>query len=368
MHKILIFTAGYGEGHNTAARSLKAGFERFGGCDAQVLDLFASTYGARNDFSRKAYLWMINHAPWIWQKAYSLLDRTRLLESLLFTLGRMEKALERLLEEQKPDAVMLTYPVYAFLLDRIYRGKERPFRQFTVVTDSITVNSVWFRPSTHWFIVPNHDTARVLVQSGIKESMIECAGFPVSPVFMESKVVRPEPGQIPKVLFMINFAKAHAPVLLSKLLGIPGIDITVTAGRDDQLVASLQAVAARAGRNVHVYGWTDQIPQLLMENHLLISKAGGATVQEALAAKTPMVISQVVPGQEEGNARLLIEHGCGVLAEGDAAIVQTVADLFADGAARWKQKLQNLLPLSRPAAALEIARFVLQNSARTNKN
>ena len=37
------------------------------------------------------------------------------------------------------------------------------------------------------------------------------------------------------------------------------------------------------------------------------SKAGGATTQEAIAAKCPMIINQVVPGQEEGNARLIAE-------------------------------------------------------------
>jgi UDP-N-acetylglucosamine:LPS N-acetylglucosamine transferase len=35
----------------------------------------------------------------------------------------------------------------------------------------------------------------------------------------------------------------------------------------------------------------------MLESHLLISKAGGATVQETIAAKCPMIISQVVPGR-----------------------------------------------------------------------
>jgi UDP-N-acetylglucosamine:LPS N-acetylglucosamine transferase len=43
---------------------------------------------------------------------------------------------------------------------------------------------------------------------------------------------------------------------------------------------------------------------MMHENHLLIGKAGGATVQETIAAKCPMIINHVVAGQEEGNARL----------------------------------------------------------------
>jgi processive 1,2-diacylglycerol beta-glucosyltransferase len=44
------------------------------------------------------------------------------------------------------------------------------------------------------------------------------------------------------------------------------------------------------------------------------AEAGGATVQEALAARTPMIITQVIPGQEEGNAMLLVENGAGEIA------------------------------------------------------
>ena len=51
-----------------------------------------------------------------------------------------------------------------------------------------------------------------------------------------------------------------------------------------------------------------------MTHHVVVSKAGGATTQEAIAARCPMVVNQVVPGQEEGNCELLLRHGAGALA------------------------------------------------------
>lgn len=365
MPKVLILTASYGEGHNAAARGLKAGFERMGGCEARVVDLFGDTYGAWDRFSRKAYLWTINHAPWIWQKFYTILDRTSLLERVLFLLKPVRQALACLIEEEKPDFVGSTYPVYGFLLDRIYGGRERPFTQFTVVTDSITVNSVWFRPFTHWYVLPNEATAKVLLQAGVDEAKIQCLGFPVSPSFGELSVQRMDPAEQPRVLFMINFAQSHAPILLQKLLQIPGVEYTVTAGRNARLMSELEAVAVRSGKKVNLYGWTDQMPRLLMENHLLISKAGGATVQETLAARTPMIISQVVPGQEEGNAQLVVQEGCGVVAEGDDAILKAVEQAFSNRATCWRGYHQQLQRVSRPTAAVDIARFVLQNRVHT---
>lgn len=362
MKKVVILTAGYGEGHNSAANGLKSALAELG-VQATVCDLFASTYGVWNDLSRKFYLALINRAPGVWRKVYELLHRTRLLEKSSFTLGKLRRSLARLISEQEPDVVVLTYPVYGFLLDELYPG-DRPFRQFTVVTDSISVNSVWYRPRTDWFIVPNEATADVMRQAGVDPLKIRCLGFPVNPVFGRSGFERAVPGGDckPQVLFMINCAHEKAPDLLRKLLAVEGVEYTVTAGRDAELLEQLKQVAAGLGRPVTFFGWTHEIPRLLMETHLLISKAGGATVQEALAAQTPMIISQVVPGQEEGNARLLVESGSGVIAQGEEAIAAAVESMFKDNAARWQQFHQSIMQLSRPRAALEIAQFVLQNA------
>ena len=108
-----------------------------------------------------------------------------------------------------------------------------------------------------------------------------------------------------------------------------------------------------------LFGWTPEMPRLMAENHLLISKAGGATVQETLAARTPMIITQIVPGQEEGNARLILESRAGALATTPPQIAATVRRAFADGAQEWIAWQQAASSLSRPNAADDIARFVL---------
>jgi processive 1,2-diacylglycerol beta-glucosyltransferase len=94
-----------------------------------------------------------------------------------------------------------------------------------------------------------------------------------------------------------------------------------------------------------------------------VSKAGGATTQEAIAALCPMIVNQVVPGQEEGNYELLRRHGAGALAETPEAVLQTLRQAFADrgaGCRKWRAALQ---PLARPDAAATIARHVLATVA-----
>jgi len=362
MKKILIFTAGFGEGHNTAARSLGAAVKHISGesAEVQVIDLMHECYGRFNKMVCKAYIGVINHAPKVWERVYKWLDDSRGMEANLGLLIGLTPKLEEILEREKPDVVVSTYPVYSFLIARIYKDKPRPFSQITIVTDSITVNSVWYRGGSDYFIVPNEDTAVVMREKGVPDAKIKVLGFPVTHRFSTEAIVRTAPADGNKrVLYVINSGKAEAPNLVRRLLELPEIQLSVTVGRDAVLREAVEKVIAAAGRTAEIYGWTDKLPNLLMSHHLLVSKAGGATVQETIAAKTPMLIMQVVPGQEEGNARLLLGHKCGALTETTDAIVQATGDAFANGAQLWSEWEGNITKLSKPDAALVIARFVL---------
>ena len=109
-------------------------------------------------------------------------------------------------------------------------------------------------------------------------------------------------------------------------------------------------------------GWTNRIPELLMTHHVVISKAGGATTQESINALCPLLVSQIVPGQEEGNYELIRRHDAGALAETPAEIVSTLQRLFAHDARLWQHWRTNLGRLARPTAARAIARTVLAES------
>ena len=88
--KVLLLTAGYGEGHNAAARGLHAALtER--GADAEVLDLFALTGGAFYERSRRDYLALINRAPRVWAAVFRLIDRFPIVPLTLPFLGKMRR-------------------------------------------------------------------------------------------------------------------------------------------------------------------------------------------------------------------------------------------------------------------------------------
>jgi processive 1,2-diacylglycerol beta-glucosyltransferase len=227
-----------------------------------------------------------------------------------------------------------------------------------VVTDSITINAVWYRCAADYFLVANEQSASVLRAAGIAEEKIKVFGFPVSPKFAdsaESNRVLPPSKSERRVLYMIHAAIRGTPELAQRLADL-GVDLTVTIGRADRLMPEIEAAV---GDKAKVIGWTDDLPRMLHESHLLIGKAGGATTQETIAAGCPMIINHVVSGQEEGNARLIVQTNSGAIALSPAEVVAQVQRAFADDAKQWREWAANISRLSRPRASLDIAEFLL---------
>src|ERR1700733_6440562 len=364
MKKILIFTAGFGEGHNTAARHIRGALWHIAPDEVkvEVLDLFDTCYGKLNDWVRKAYITAINRTPRVWGKIYNVIDGTQFVEANMVMLAKMKRAMSDVLSDLEPDAVVSTYPIYNYVIDSIYAdGRPKSFSQITVITDSITVNSIWYRCVCDYFLVANEDTANVLRSAGVPEQQIRIFGFPVTYRFAEMPDTRYGNGEKGprRILYLINSGKKEAPALVRRLCKRSDLQLTVTVGRDRTLRREIESEIKSPVHPVEILGWSNRMPELLISHHLVITKAGGATVQEAIAARTPVIISQVVPGQEEGNARLIVENDCGQLAPDPDSIVEALGDAFKNGGALLARWTQNVSKLSRPAASLQIARFIL---------
>lgn len=365
MKKILILTASFGDGHNAAARNLRDAIEQVDEeARAETIDLFADCYGVFNTLARKTYLGMVACAPKLWGQFYSLLENP-LVEKQLGGFTRLQNTLEKALAQSQPDCVVSTYPIYGHVIKRIYANHhERPFRFITVVTDSISINAAWFRAPCDYFCVANEATAEVLAKGGVLEQQIKVTGFPVSPIFAENSIELPQPiGEEPRrVLYIINTGKKKAGKAIDRLLEMEDLHLTITAGRDWELRARLMERTRDEKDRVKILGWTNQIPELMMSHHLIVGKAGGATVQEAIAARCPMIINQVIPGQEEGNAQLIERFNLGAVVEKNKEAAEAVEMAFEKRATLWNEWRRNLKIISRPDGAMKIAELVLEES------
>ena len=375
--RVLILTAGFGEGHNAAARALAAGFSDVSRSttnaalaresSVKIADAFALASPRFNDVSRRFYLTLINRAPRLWSRVYDWIDRSELVQRRMWLFRREIRMLAQLLEQERPTAICCTYPLYGFFLAEISRAGGYVAPTFNIVTDSISIHSLWWKaPLSGWFM-PNEDSAAVMRAAGIAPESIHICGFPVPAFFAEHASVLSPPdlatGVSPRVLHIINSGTRHAEETARRLLLETPWEITCAVGRDSGLITRLSRLASNRRHPTQILGWTDQIPRLLMTHHAVVSKAGGATTQEAIAALCPMVVSQVVPGQEEGNYELLRRHKAGAFAPTPEAVLAALSRAFANRGRVWREWRAALRPLALPDAAGDIARHVLAKVA-----
>jgi processive 1,2-diacylglycerol beta-glucosyltransferase len=355
--RIVILTAGFGEGHNSAARGMRDGLARIAPeANVELHDLFPEAYPFINALTRKAYLAVINYWPRSWGYVYRWLDRQTDFDKRFQRFTSLKKTFDRLLDRFQPDVVVSTFPAYPYLLHQIL-GPNRSCRSVVVITDSITVNAIWYRCTADYFLAPNEQSADIVRAGGISSDKIKVFGFPVSPKFIDTAHCRePLDRSNRRLLYVISAGTRRAPELVQKLLQLE-VNLTITVGRDEKLRRAVEKAAN--GRQIDIFGWTDQLPRLLCESHLLIGKAGGATVQETIAAGCPMIVNHMVSGQEEGNAQLIVQTNSGAIALSPNEVVAQVGRAFADNARQWREWLENIGKLSRPRASLDIAEFLL---------
>jgi processive 1,2-diacylglycerol beta-glucosyltransferase len=358
--RILIVTAAFGEGHNSAARNLALGLRQLG-AETMVADpcILGSPFLTRT--LCKAYRFVTTHMPRVWYRIYLSTDRMDFSRQSTPVMRSPENALAAMVADFQPDAVVSTYPLYPFYLARILQGYPK-CPVFTVVTDSIEINASWKKaPTTAWFVT-DALTRELMVRGGLPKEKIFDTGFPVHPDFAGMTGVDRNAFVKPfRALYFPTAKKPHVRRVARALLQASAdVHITIVLGKNVRLLYSRAREIQREfpGR-VKLIGWTRRVPALLNSHHLIIGKAGGATVHEAIAAQCPMIVYHLVPGQEEGNLKLLEHLGAGKLAETPEQITAILADMLADQWANWRIMKKQLAVYHRNSGSLHAARTLL---------
>lgn len=364
---ILILTAGFGEGHNSAARAIETAILRRseGRVSVVTADLFDDAAPRLARLCKSGYRWVTCHAPALWNLFFKLTERDTFENNWWDAFVGLRRALERRLAETGARRVVLTFPLYAYFPPLSGADPAKRPEVFTVVTDSITIHPVWLRSRADRLFVTDEFTREIVAASPLCRQTPEATGFPVSPAFRdpaEEAEDDPAPGAPLKILFFACASKAHVLASLESLArAFPeDLELTVVTGkREAELRPALERLlAAFPLRSLKILGWTTEAPVLMRAHHAVISKAGGATVHECLAAGAPVFLNYVVPGQEEGNARLMERLGTGMRIPSPEQTGPLVAAARADGT--LAEMRRNMRKHRRADGAFRVADAVLR--------
>jgi processive 1,2-diacylglycerol beta-glucosyltransferase len=198
---------------------------------------------------------------------------------------------------------------------------------------------------------------------GVAAERIHVSGFPVNPAF--TTAVERRPSAAGSVLYLPSTSVRHVQATLQALrpLVTAGTRLTIAPGRHAQrLYRVLQSYSDELETTGHgevrVLGWCDRMADLLREHDVIVCKAGGAMLHEVMAGCRPAVVDWIVPGQEEGNAQMLLAVGGGVLSASPEDTAAQVQRLLADQQREARHMSTVMAAHSRPDAALRIAELV----------
>ena len=90
---------------------------------------------------------------------------------------------------------------------------------------------------------------------------------------------------------------------------------------------------------------------------IVLTKAGGATIMECIASGKPMIIIDMIPGQEIGNATMVQKYNLGAILDENTGNFDETVQYILDNE---KLILKNLKAQQKPNAAENTARFLLQ--------
>ncbi len=373
-NKIMILTADAGFGHRSAANAVAAAFENDYKDTCQVtivnpLEDKRSPFFLRE--SQSDYDKIVKTMPELYKFGYEASDSAvpaAIVESALTVF--LYEAIRDILNEYQPDSIITTYPLYQSAVNAFLTvsGHNIPF--FTIVTDLATVHRIWFSKNVDGCIVPNETVRSLAISNGVSPKKIFVKGIPVHPKIIEEtrskQQIRKELGWDPDLPTFLAVGSKRVEGLSKAIhvlnhFGAP-LQLAVVAGKDKELYEQLQAYAWHIP--VHLYDYTLEMPMLMHASDAIICKAGGLIVTESLASHLPMMLIDVIPGQEEGNADYVVSNDAGDLVGNTEETLEVIAHWLMNDSALLKERAKNAAALSKPFAAKEIATLVYQTILR----
>lgn len=355
--KVLILSADVGEGHAAAARALAEQIATSPEqAEATVIDGLAAMGPLLRQIVQDGYRIQLKLIPWTYTVVYWLLESVAPVRwatrHVLCRLGG--RPLANRIAEHSPDVIVSTHPAITVVLAWLRRRGTIDCPTVATITD-LTGLFFWAQPGIDQHLVM-YDASIPAVERIAGEGSVTLVRPLISAEFLRPRcpldarrsLGLPEDGRM-VVVSGGGWGVGDIEGAVKELCETDGIGCVVClAGRNEQLHERLGKVFASEPK-VHVYGFTDRMPDLLTAADALVHATGGVTCLEARATGTPVVSYGLPVGHARLNTRAMADLDLLRLAGDTADLVEQVRASFAERAPIRERSLAQIQ--SSPQAA-----------------
>jgi len=361
--KILIMYASAGAGHRRSAEAIYSYLKNNrGDCEVKIIDILDKTPQFFKQIYVLGYSFLVNRASWLWGLAFSftsLKALSRLNNALNFFTGRLfAKPLAGFLIAQDADFVISTHFMASEICAYLKNSGRISSRLVTVITD-YAVHPFWIYEGTDIYVVASEYAKEELLKQGVRQERIREYGIPVDEGFLRShdrRLLAQKLGitadKFTALLVTGSFGLGPIEEIADALHD--EIQLLVVCAKNKQLY---QRLKNKGYSFVKVFGFVDNMQELMSCADIIITKPGGLTISEVLSVGLVPVFISAIPGQETNNALVLEKEGIGHSVKDVPALRSIILDYRAhpEKLSRMKEKIKLF---AKPKAAEELASVI----------
>jgi len=354
-------------GHRSATMAIEKAIKQLHP-DAEILNINAFNY--TNPISEKVinriYMEVIKRTPQIWDYLYDNPSVVKSLENIKRHIHKSNSPkLKKLFDSFKPDLVVCTQAFPCGMVADYKKAYGVSLPLVAVLTDYIP-HSYWVYDAVDYYITPSEDVSARLEKKGVRPSKIRSYGIPFDTKFNQklssaeifSKL---KLNPLKPVILIMGGGQGLGPIkTIVKSLEKSEYDIQelIVTGTNKKLFRSLKRKIKKYHKDIHLFGFVQNIHELMHIAKVIISKPGGVTTAEVLSMGLPMVIVKPIPGQEVNNTNFLTQKAAAVKVDQPKEVYQVIDDLLKNKAKLEKLKNSGL-KIAKPGASTDIAKLIL---------
>lgn len=329
---ILILTAGFGSGHFSAAMGIKESIQKVApAASIEIEDAFQVSIPRLSNIIYKGYDVLVQKSPRLYNY-FHYKDNEKPRDSInKFSNKYIINRLKNYIIDINPKLIISTFPVISQYLSILRDGSEISVPLITCITDVVN-GWEWITPNCDMYFVATKHVRNKMLDMDIEDEKIAVTGIPLRKEFLE----------LPRPINNINLSQSNKLIMImgggmglipdDKMFyhwinGINNTKTLVLTGNNYDLYKHISRLGLE---NIITLGYTNEVPSLMEQSDLLISKAGGITLFEAISSDLPFIAYKPTLGQEIENAKFIYEEEIGNIALDMEELKRIVTELIND--------------------------------------
>lgn len=254
---------------------------------------------------------------------------------------------DALLREMNPTCVLSNFPSSTELMSVYKDAYNSTVPLYTCITDVVD-NDEWLHSKNDLYFVPHESIAIKLEKKGISREKMMVTGIPVRMGFYrnyDKDALKEEFGydSCNRIILIMGGALGIIPEKSSFYRWLNSIDHVKTVlicGKNAKFKEKVEELSLE---NVKVIEYTNRMPEYMHLADLLIGKAGGVTVFEAIVSLLPTIVYNPELGQEIENCKFIRQEELGIITANTKELKKAIITLlYADNRYRIIENMKKV--------------------------